>query len=525
MIRAVVVDDERLVREGFMSFIDWMSYGIEIVGEAGDGQSALVLLEQTDAELLFVDMLMPGMSGFELIRQARRLRPELQFVALTCHQGFDYVQEALRLGALDYVVKTLLDKEEAERTIARLSVRLNWEEARRSVAARSAGLDGFRETDVQAMLAFCSLVEGEDGSDLLLLPIVSGSLHALLQAGGLWLLPVDPTDETVWRRQARRLGRQWLLAYVTGLGGLDLPMDTIKQTLAAHIPGLLFYSGSREEALRVDYSELHGRAYSEVSLALSSGIPLSDAREARPQPSRLKAERAGLLAGYAAALAVQERTGGQAVERAALAFEAGGCVPDSGERLRWTLYVREWETFIGAVEQQRTAPARLEAFGRMLCQQWSGLLIETGEASQLAGHIAGLRTWSEWSSWLCCYADAVKRTMLRLGMTREIMLCLIDAIRYMRRHAGDKIRQTDVARHVNMSRSYFSRCFAKLVGRSFGEELRNMRIERAKELLLQSSAPIYEIAAASGFVDDKYFSRLFREHVGQLPSDYRLNEQ
>lgn len=506
MIRAVVVDDERLVRQGFMSFIDWTSYGIEMVGEAGDGQSALALLEQTEAELLFVDIMMPGMTGFELIRQARIMRPELQFVVLTCHQEFDYVQEALRLGALDYVVKTLLDPEEAERTIARLSVRLNWEEARRSVAVRGAGFDRLRQAEVFAMLAFYSLAEGDDGSDLLALPLVSGSLHTIWQTGRMWLLPVDPADETVWRRQMRRLGRQWRLVYVTGLRGS--PVETIKQTLAERVPGLLFYSGSREEPLLIDYSELLRGGDGDV-------ITAADVR----QEHALSAAERGAGLHRPAGLALEER-----VVQPAGAAEPAGDVPNSGDRLRWTLYVREWELFIGYVERNRTKPARLEAFGRMLCQQWGGLLIGAGEAAQLAGQIAELHTWSEWQSWLCCYADAVKRTMLRLGMTREIMLCLIDAIRYMRRHAGEKIRQADVARHVNMSRSYFSRCFAKLAGRSFGEELRNMRLERAKELLLESTAPIYEIAAASGFEDDKYFSRLFREHVGQLPSDYRLNE-
>jgi two-component system response regulator YesN len=73
-----------------------------------------------------------------------------------------------------------------------------------------------------------------------------------------------------------------------------------------------------------------------------------------------------------------------------------------------------------------------------------------------------------------------------------------------------------------MSRSYFSQCFAKFAGDTFGDILRNIRIEHAKSLLLESDYPVYEIASRAGFEDEKYFSRLFREIVGTSPSEYRL---
>ncbi|WP_039835724.1 helix-turn-helix transcriptional regulator, partial [Paenibacillus sonchi] len=67
----------------------------------------------------------------------------------------------------------------------------------------------------------------------------------------------------------------------------------------------------------------------------------------------------------------------------------------------------------------------------------------------------------------------------------------------------------------------FSQCFARFAGETFGERLRGMRLELAKTLLLETYYPIGEIAGRSGFEDDRYFSRLFREHVGKLPSEYR----
>lgn len=136
MIKAVVVDDERLVRKGFISLIDWSSLGVVIVGEAGDGKSALDLLQQQEVDLLFVDLTMPGISGFELIKMVRQRFTGIRCVVLTCHHEFDYVQEAMRLGAVDYIVKTLLEMENADETIRRLVDRIKWEDNTREALLR-----------------------------------------------------------------------------------------------------------------------------------------------------------------------------------------------------------------------------------------------------------------------------------------------------------------------------------------------------------------------------------------------------
>lgn len=76
-----------------------------------------------------------------------------------------------------------------------------------------------------------------------------------------------------------------------------------------------------------------------------------------------------------------------------------------------------------------------------------------------------------------------------------------------------------------MSRSYFSQCFKQLTGKSFNEYVRHIRIERAKEYLTHTQKPIGWIAEHTGYLDEKYFSRLFREQTGMLPSEYRQKGQ
>ena len=81
--------------------------------------------------------------------------------------------------------------------------------------------------------------------------------------------------------------------------------------------------------------------------------------------------------------------------------------------------------------------------------------------------------------------------------------------------------QEDVARAVNISKGYFSICFRDIVGMTFSDYVRDLKMRAAEEMLRQTGEPIYRIADMLGFQDEKYFSRVFREQKGMTPTDYR----
>ncbi len=191
--------------------------------------------------------------------------------------------------------------------------------------------------------------------------------------------------------------------------------------------------------------------------------------------------------------------------------------------LRWALYPSDWDALVQKMLLCQPAPERLAAFADSLGKQWTGLLLDEETKKRLYADLNRNRTWKQWKEWFRLFSDTAQRRMLELSLSREVLLSLIHAVQYMRLHAGDKINQSDVALHISMSRSYFSQCFARFAGQSFGEMLRQLRIERAKTLLLESDAPVYEIASLAGFEDDKYFSRVFKERVGKLPTEYRMD--
>ncbi len=132
MIRALIVDDEKITRKGMISVIPWGRFGIEIVGDVGSGAGALEFMVEHPVDLAFVDVAMPGMSGIELIRELRSRGFACAVVVLTFYDDFEYVQEALRLGAVDYVLKTQLDDERIVQMLERVTQRIREATARQA---------------------------------------------------------------------------------------------------------------------------------------------------------------------------------------------------------------------------------------------------------------------------------------------------------------------------------------------------------------------------------------------------------
>lgn len=125
MVRVLIAEDDKLVRRGLVTQMPWEKYGMTVVGEAANGASALKLIEHAPVDLLLCDMQMPFMSGMELMRIVRQRHPHIAFAVLTMHQDFEYIQEALRLGAVDYIAKVELERDSFDKVLARLSERMS----------------------------------------------------------------------------------------------------------------------------------------------------------------------------------------------------------------------------------------------------------------------------------------------------------------------------------------------------------------------------------------------------------------
>ena len=103
--RVLLADDHSLVRGGIRRILEGQP-GVEVLAEAADGSAALARLgEHPEADILVLDLTMPGLDGNDVLKSAKAMRPDLKVIVLTMHAGQEYVMRAVRGGADAYLLK------------------------------------------------------------------------------------------------------------------------------------------------------------------------------------------------------------------------------------------------------------------------------------------------------------------------------------------------------------------------------------------------------------------------------------
>ncbi|MFS0724407.1 response regulator transcription factor [Paenibacillus sp. 1P07SE] len=118
MMSVLIVDDERWNRDMIRTLGAWEELGMEIVGEAEDGQSALKLAEELQPSILITDMRMPGTDGIWLLEQIRQRCPSIQIIVVSGYDDFKYTKHAVRHQAVEYLLKPI-DPAELNETLGR----------------------------------------------------------------------------------------------------------------------------------------------------------------------------------------------------------------------------------------------------------------------------------------------------------------------------------------------------------------------------------------------------------------------
>ena len=104
MIRLMIADDHAVVRAGFRELLSQRA-GMQVVGEAEDGESVIALVASTPADVLLLDVSMPGPPFLDVLRRVRAAAPDLRILVLTMHAEDQFAARALRAGASGYMTK------------------------------------------------------------------------------------------------------------------------------------------------------------------------------------------------------------------------------------------------------------------------------------------------------------------------------------------------------------------------------------------------------------------------------------
>ncbi|GGD58970.1 response regulator transcription factor [Paenibacillus nasutitermitis] len=455
MLNVLIADDEKLIRKGLIALLPWSKFDMKVIGEANNGESALEFLKDQHVDFLFADLSMPIMDGFELMKAVRLQYPHIWIIVLTCHQDFEYVQEALRLGAIDYIVKTQFEQDKIEDIFMRIVERVSYEKLHRSLPSmNSESLSGYVFADLKGeqhkeMIINQALCE-EDS-------LVAISEHAwLVPAGKERELDMKPIQS--WFQQ-----EDWAVIRIMDRSGNNLA--ALKDRLGQLIPTFLFYERKA------------GQTYYELSLPSVSSGSLED----KSSP-----------------------------------------VMKAWETQEWMTNAAAYEEALQVTIHNKMDPAELLRLLNTCLQPWQSI---AGSGWEMGICSDSFAAWYQWKEKLDSLRGQCEEQMKKIPYSSSVITTIARALTYIQEGKDFSFNRDELAMKLLMSSSYFSQCFKDILGEAYSDYVKVRRIARTALLLEQSNEPVYQIALKSGFKDEKYFSKLFRNQFGQNPTEYRKKMQ
>lgn len=105
MLKLLIADDERIIREAISNIIDWAAYDIEIIGLCKNGIDAFNVILDESPDIVLTDIRMPGLSGLEIIERIYNSHLPIQFIILSGYGEFEYAKKAMRFGVKHFLLK------------------------------------------------------------------------------------------------------------------------------------------------------------------------------------------------------------------------------------------------------------------------------------------------------------------------------------------------------------------------------------------------------------------------------------
>lgn len=532
MYKVLLADDDYPVLELLSEAVDWKGLGLELRGMYENGLAAWEHAEKEAPDILITDIGMPRMDGLELIERMRLLRPNVRVAILSCHNEFQYAQKAMRMNVQEYFLKDALDPSDLVKVLRRFKESLDadkqtdWERTRLTHLVNETKEmrkeTFFRNFAQQPLLSAEQWRREANGYGLF--------------ADGEACLPVVGYIEDYARVRARFNSEQTLrFAIGNVLEELlpALPLSVVHTGYNARQSLFLFvYKPDLKNNVYDQAQQALRRVREVLGNVLKTGMAFIVGASA-DSPEKLKTKLGELLGGTNQRFYLAE---GEIARCQPIEASSGGLFAQydqAGSEIREALaskdereIVRAADKWIAAIRQGRY-PAEgakdwvLKLVLDLKLKLHAVLAARSDEsADMLHKEIADIDSLWELGHWL--KAHLLSFTAARgEGATGSKRPEVAEAFRYVSMNLGRRISLEEVAEHLHLNPSYFSRFFKKETGATFIEHVTKMKMERAKELLDQTGHSVGEICELLGYDNQSYFIKTFKAHAGVTPVEYR----
>ena len=535
-IKVFLVEDEMVIRRGIKNSIDWEKEGYIFCGEASDGELAYPMIIKEKPDILITDIRMPFMDGLELCKLVKKELPNIKILILSGYDEFDYAKEAIRLGVTEYLLKPI--------SSGKLLEALNWvsESIRREKEDKDLVrkyMEEMREnTEHEKQKFFEQMIAGNlSMADAL----ETGKKYEMNLSAGMYnLLLFRFTLGEENRKSGELLGEaeyaieklterlEYVFEFQRGVEGWAflLMADNEEQM------------SERVKELSKDLEEIM-KNYSIIAYFGGIGQPVARLREL--EESFREAERA-LAARFTMELnriiSVEDIRMAQNVDTLDdIEITSFGEIEKTRTMLEKFLNngaedeIDEFvDVYINELPEENLKSVLMRQYIIMdayivmmsFCEKIEGIEGEMqAQSEELKNSMKTIQTLEEIKNYIRMLLKKIIGVRDTISGRRYSDIIEIAKDQIRKTYMSDEISLNTIAAEVGMSPSYFSSIFSKEMGKTFVEYLTEIRMDRAKELLMCSSMKTSEIGYEVGYKDPHYFSYIFKKTQNCTPKEFR----
>lgn len=525
MYKVLIADDEPKVSQLIKNLIQWEPLKLELVATAHDGITALEEIKRYRPDIVITDIRMPGYDGIELIRYAKEVNPNIDFIIVSGYQHFDYAHNAIKYGVKDYLLKPL-NKNEINAALAKMIERYkevetekfrkeqqNQEELKRK---RRELLEQLYEGKAPSENA-AEIFGGREGA----------SYQALVLKPDFEYPAGNPEAMAMLLGKLSKIAEQSLREPCTEFGQLTLGDRVF--VVAGYLPE---NKKSFRKALNhiIDECHLFRDIFPNLLLTIGAGgvreqiadISLSAAEAKEALLDRLIAG-GGKICPYSAErhaskpsipfITLEDR------KKLIELVEASDIAQIHG----WIRSLRERMVSAPGL----TGRLALETLQEMKEMLFFALKNHVGiEAADSNADMEFQRVLDMQNNLVNAFAvldEYATQALERIVELRksENNRPVKEVQRYISKHYAAAISLEEVSSMAGFNATYFSTLFKKETGMNFLEYVTSVRIGAAKKLLGDTQRSIMEISHEVGYNDFKHFTKQFKKVTNLSPSEYR----
>lgn len=535
MYKVLVVDDEPNIRKGLIHIMDWKHFGCEVVGEAMDGLEGLEKIRELKPDIVIADINMPEMDGLEMIDAARQVVSHTKFIILTGYRDFSYLQEALRIGAFDYILKpSKIEKISAvlKKAVVELKYQNEYEgELERMRERFGKSLPLLKEKLLSDyILRRKGFHQQED--DML-------SMYGLNVEEFVLLLFTLEEGDDAYTAEQRYLYQFGIMNTVDEILGESYNVEKI--SLNENQVAMVVQSGSIIDTadLYKKIESIHGLLKScfdfFVTVAISTkgygvkelGNKMRECEKCMNYQFYLGKDSIIIYDDLEGFYDTSDELVLEGMDDEILGHIKAGDVSK----------VKDVINRVGDLVKHQGPSVKAEQikmFYSNIIYKINGVRVSIkareSDSDNVSKNLYSFYQMVETCSDIFELHDILVEVAVSLTEKIEsynqnsIHSTLQLAIDYINEHFQSQVTLEELAKHAYVSPYYLSRMFKKELGKNFVDYLNEKRIGRAKALFRDADLKTYEVAEYVGISDAHYFSRLFKKYTGMTPTDYRQQQ-